>query len=80
VSKGHLFAGGSDHVIYPGTQLEVTCLVHKVDLSFATPWPDLAADYELFAEEMEPVRRCLRVSAADLRTAFGISGSTVHFV
>lgn len=78
VSEGRLFAGGSDHVIYPGTHLEVTALLHQADLSRATPWPDLMADYELFAEEMEPVKGCFKITGTDLQRAFDSRPWTIH--
>jgi hypothetical protein len=79
VSHGHLFAGGADHVIYPGTHLEITTLLHPVDLSRTTPWPELVVDYELFAEEMEIVKGSLRVSGVNLMRAVDTLESTIHF-
>jgi Putative DNA-binding domain len=77
-SQGHLFAGGSDHVIYPDAHLEVTALLHPVDFSGAVPWQGFALEYELFAEEMEVVKGSLRISGKDLQAAFDCAEPIVH--
>jgi hypothetical protein len=71
-SWGYLFGGGADHVIYPGTLLDVATLAHEfAAVTPAASWNDLKLDYEIFAEEMTPVTGCLEVRGDALKAAFG---------
>jgi hypothetical protein len=81
ISHGRLFAGGADHIVYPGTHLEITALSHQIPTAspFSDSWPDLAFEYELFAEEMLPTKGQFRVSGDELRAAFGSADTAVHY-
>jgi hypothetical protein len=81
ISHGRLFAGGADHIVYPGTHLEITALSHEIPTVSPSsgPWLDLAFEYELFAEEMLPAKGQFRVSGDKLRAAYGSVDTAIHY-
>jgi len=72
ISRGCLFGGGADHVIYPGASLEVAALLNRFKAdSPQIPWPDLKLTFKLFAEEMSSVEGEIVVPGADLNSKCG---------
>lgn len=78
-SHGYLFGGGADHVIYPAASLEVTAFVNQFEAdSPQVPWPDVKLTYELYADEMMPVKGEIVVAGATLRNEWGSQRIVTH--
>lgn len=63
--KVHIFAGGSDEVVYPRSRLPVTRIRHYWGSS--APIADFKADIEILADNMEPVRESFLMTGDDIR-------------
>lgn len=62
-----LYGGGADHVIYPGSALEVTMIeVGLVRRGSNLVTPETAIEYELYAEEMTTIKGTLKLTEHEI--------------
>jgi hypothetical protein len=70
-SKKVVFGGGADDVIYPDSTLEVTALDPKLEVAENAPnFQSRILQYELYAENMLPVRSELVIDESMLQACF----------
>ncbi len=66
-----LFGGGADDVIYPDSVIEISALDPIENISESTPkFKGRTLDYELYADEMPPVRGVLTIDEIMLKKRF----------
>jgi hypothetical protein len=69
--QSHCFGATTDRLIYPGVPLEVTGILHPIEVGVSigqetVKCSDLTVDYEIFAEDMSPVISSFHITARQI--------------